>query len=1090
MKLNIKKIFFVALLVIFAVNVVLPCFNNFVLAANGTYNNEDGTIDINKMLMDILFNQAKKSDLIDDTDATIIDNDREGLRVYIPNEIMQEYKITLGTEYTESGQIAIGNTKYALSLSHELPTGEKYVAELVASYYFGDSDNKILLKFTSGYIEFENENEKTLLECKLTDYEYKDGKIIIHYQRKEKEKGGLFNMFDVWTDGEFTLSADDELITAVNNGVFESERLEYLENYGYFNFETEEANVDPIEKLMALMFNAIANGLNSVISSVFNEPVTMDKLIFNGCDETQITFFGNSGGSSSSIISTLSTTINKWYSIFRKIAIVVYMVLLVYMGVRIMLSSTGKNLAMYKSLFMYWCIGVALLFLYPYVMRYSIELNNAFVQEIESSKTSIFGGESEGVGTTQGQKVDNILVIDFDKDPFASSGAQDYMSAIASRANSSKRLALAVTYIILTWQLITMIVYYYKRVFTVALLIAIFPLVAASFVIDRIADGKSQAFNKWNKEFLINVFIQTFHAIVYVFVCGTVSATMAGSTIDYILIITGVTFMFTGEDIIKKIFSQSPSSTAKSLKDTAANTAKVVAAVETTKKVVSGATKPFIGKDSVANRMKNVSNERKALEMADDNFDSNATPQQNPHSGEGFDNLQEVFDDIDADTTLTSADKILAKREAKELAKNIDVFNNPQDASAEQLSKAYNGIKSAMQNDPNNKLLNNVKLSPTQMTSMVAIGATAASMMASGVDNKTIERDITQKLSVTFEGLDEESKQKYANAFMQNMATYGASRGYTTSETEEYASDMLSEITRMSNSFNYYTGATSDLSDADIERAEKEREKYVDDVLDEAERSINQHIREYKAVETEYSKLDASDDATDEEKKQRKEQLDGFRDAIDEFDNNRQALAESLAVFWGRSTGAYSAEEQLRAIENIQVLTEENIFAQETVDKLGLSGEEIDAYAHILSAKVSEDENVSDEAKTLAQEMLEDYEGDDVDLRDGYEDVDFSYHEAIKNSRNSTEYYNMTQRINVARSRANQSDRDATRKFAEDVINDRGIDVDEGNFDDTTMYYDGKTKAEVHQEYEDISKHRTFAEVLRRDFKYNTNKKG
>lgn len=1074
MKLNIKKIFFVALLVIFAVNVVLPCFNNFVLAENN--------IDWNDILKDAFINQLEYGE---DLDYMMINGDC-ALIIEVPESIFVD---NIGGGF-EALNDMLGNagrvgdySEYGLSMTIKISDTETYMANVIATSYdysnhglnTGEKDYLLKVIFDTGKIIKDGKE----YICYLDEYNVDTGEFEYWYNTIDE------NGKKVKINGKFTVEIDED----ETNVGFEADDDGYFKADGFYEV-TYEANVDPIEKLMALMFNAIANGLNSVISSVFNEPVTMDKLIFNGCDETQITFFGNSGGSSSSIISTLSTTINKWYSIFRKIAIVVYMVLLVYMGVRIMLSSTGKNLAMYKSLFMYWCIGVALLFLYPYVMRYSIELNNAFVQEIESSKTSIFGGESEGVGTTQGQKVDNILVIDFDKDPFASSGAQDYMSAIASRANSSKRLALAVTYIILTWQLITMIVYYYKRVFTVALLIAIFPLVAASFVIDRIADGKSQAFNKWNKEFLINVFIQTFHAIVYVFVCGTVSATMAGSTIDYILIITGVTFMFTGEDIIKKIFSQSPSSTAKSLKDTAANTAKVVAAVETTKKVVSGATKPFIGKDSVANRMKNVSNERKALEMADDNFDSNATPQQNPHSGEGFDNLQEVFDDIDADTTLTSADKILAKREAKELAKNIDVFNNPQDASAEQLSKAYNGIKSAMQNDPNNKLLNNVKLSPTQMTSMVAIGATAASMMASGVDNKTIERDITQKLSVTFEGLDEESKQKYANAFMQNMATYGASRGYTTSETEEYASDMLSEITRMSNSFNYYTGATSDLSDADIERAEKEREKYVDDVLDEAERSINQHIREYKAVETEYSKLDASDDATDEEKKQRKEQLDGFRDAIDEFDNNRQALAESLAVFWGRSTGAYSAEEQLRAIENIQVLTEENIFAQETVDKLGLSGEEIDAYAHILSAKVSEDENVSDEAKTLAQEMLEDYEGDDVDLRDGYEDVDFSYHEAIKNSRNSTEYYNMTQRINVARSRANQSDRDATRKFAEDVINDRGIDVDEGNFDDTTMYYDGKTKAEVHQEYEDISKHRTFAEVLRRDFKYNTNKKG
>ena len=49
---------------------------------------------------------------------------------------------------------------------------------------------------------------------------------------------------------------------------------------------------------------------------------------------------------------------------------------------------------------------------------------------------------------------------------------------IANDANESGKLAIAIVYLILTWQLTTLLVHYYKRVFMVGFLIAIFPLVA------------------------------------------------------------------------------------------------------------------------------------------------------------------------------------------------------------------------------------------------------------------------------------------------------------------------------------------------------------------------------------------------------------------------------------------------------------------------------------------------------------------------------------------------------------------------------------------------------------------------------------
>lgn len=1071
-----------AMLIAIVLNVVLPCFLNLTFATDTS----NGGIDWNDIFITALINQIS---LANNDNSLAYTNSVGTLLIEIPKRVLAEKNIGINNQEglgVVGDGLAYDNTGYKFSISIKISETETYTAELgkMVSYIGGDiirDEEVVTAVFKEGVLKKDGKEYVCLIE----DFSPDTGEYTYYYQDENGD----------WIEGTFGVEKEKTDIEVKDDGESSTAGIERS------NEMKNEENLDPMEKLVALLLNAIANGINSIVASVFNRPVTMDDLIFNHYPETQISFFkGDSnsdegtGDSESNIIAALSGTINKWYSIFRKIAVVVYLILLVYMGVRIMLASTGKNMAMYKNLFMYWCIGVAILFLYPYVMKYTIELNNTFVKLIENSKSTILGSNDMKATTAQSESVDSLLVIDFDKNPFAkpSANSSDYMATISSRANTSKRFALSLTYLILTWQLITLIVYYYKRVFIIALLIVIFPLVAASFAIDRIADGKSQAFNKWNKEFFLNTFIQSFHAIVYIFVCGTISVTMlsgTNATMDYVLILTGVTFMFTGEDIIKRIFSQGNSATAKSLGETAGDTAKVVAAATLAKRAASAIAKPVVGKDSVYNKMKNVRANTTAAGLVDKNFDRNATPQELPHSNENEDSLQSVLDDITNDDTLTPVEKITSKREARELSQAINTFNNPNDVSAEQLADAYNTINNAIKNNPNSSLLNNIKLSPSQMAALASIGALTATMLANQVENKTINRDVMQRMSMTLEGLDDETAQKYMNAYLQNMATYGASRGYTTEETQEYADNMLAEINRMSDSFKYSDRNGSGLSNEDIENAERARDKFVDNVMRDTQKIIDQHTREYQAVENGYRQMNSAQNAKPEEIDERNEALRGFKETIDEFNENREVLSESLAVFWGRESGVYSAENQLDALQNIQDLASNNLFAKETLENLGISMEEVETYAHVLSSKVSEDTDVSDETRQKASEMLEEYEGDDVDLREGYDPVDFSFHEAIKCSRNATDYNNMTQRINVERRMANQLDLERTKAYAQERIDELGIDVNAGRFDTETPYYDGMTKEEVHQQYEDASKKNPLVEVVKRDLNQRFKKK-
>ena len=92
----------------------------------------------------------------------------------------------------------------------------------------------------------------------------------------------------------------------------------------------------------------------------------------------------------------MKNTINLWYNIFLKIALLVDLIVLLYVGIQILLSSTGAKKARYQELLKDWFVGIMILFLFPTVMKYVVLLNNATVKAIGS----IRGSSSSVVLTT------------------------------------------------------------------------------------------------------------------------------------------------------------------------------------------------------------------------------------------------------------------------------------------------------------------------------------------------------------------------------------------------------------------------------------------------------------------------------------------------------------------------------------------------------------------------------------------------------------------------------------------------------------------------------------------------------------------
>ncbi len=789
----------------------------------------------------------------------------------------------------------------------------------------------------------------------------------------------------------------------------------------------EKVELSSVEKMISSLLNGAANGINKLLAIPIGYQITIDDVVFNNYTPVKVDYFKDmKNGEVSEIIwgedgsgqGGLYYTINECYSFFNKIAILVYMVMLVYMGLRIILSSTGQSLSHYKTLFSYWVVGIAILFLYPYAMKYVIKLNDAFVSVVAANKGSYDDAmPKNGLPATT---VDSISELDFSENPFNGAGT-DYMSQIAKDANEGKRLAMALTYLILTWQLITLVLHYYKRLFMIGFLIAIFPLVAMFYALDKIGDGKSQAFDHWNKEFILNVFIQSFHAIVYVFVCGSIGATKEATGFDYIVVITGATFLFTGEEIVKKIFTQDSGVQKGGAVGLGATAAWSMAKVQVATGAAKNATNKLVGDQSAVRKIMDSRTATKAADAKLDAFDTFASATSAPNAGLNLEGMKNTSASIDANSSLSEEEKRQQKAEALKLANAVSDLNNPNSRSVEELQQAYALVSQAMADDPDNAILGDLNLSAAQLGAVDAVGKEIANMVSNGItDPVVIESKVKATLAYSLEGMSEEQQRKYMNMALYQVAQHGAYRYQNPLEiTEEEVEKGVRGLNHAFSTFKYRTN---------------------DDLTDEQE---NLRTQVHQAA-IDWAKTLHEDGS--------------------EVSKEEEELAEGLMIIANRKSGAYTAEEYISATEMIKKnLNYDSSAAKEMTKNLDI---DIDLLRHGVASKAKAEGNTSEEI----EEVILEYE---EDVRDGVFDDEISGHELIalmsetdpvERQKKKTK---IIKEVSDARQATNDAEIEYTRDIAADILAIEGVDVTEGGIDTTTRFLNGQTREDILRERRD-----------------------
>lgn len=289
----------------------------------------------------------------------------------------------------------------------------------------------------------------------------------------------------------------------------------------------------------------------------------------------------------------LRPTISKWYFALRNLAIVALLSILVYIGIRILISSSADDKAKYKQRMVDWLVAMCLLFFMHYIMAFAVKMTEEITKAVNSVNDPYYitFGDSDsklkdykyeaGSGDSEGEYIfnvsdglgktlhDNNIITDYN-------GKYIFMwpTNLMGRARielqleptedlteddiETRQFGYTVIYLALVMYTILFLFRYLKRVMMLAFLTIIAPLMAMTYPLDKLQDGSAQGFNTWLKEYIFNLLIQPVHLILYTVLIGA-SMDLIADNIVFALAALG--FILQAEKILRKFFGFEKAST-------------------------------------------------------------------------------------------------------------------------------------------------------------------------------------------------------------------------------------------------------------------------------------------------------------------------------------------------------------------------------------------------------------------------------------------------------------------------------------------------------------------------------------------------
>lgn len=300
--------------------------------------------------------------------------------------------------------------------------------------------------------------------------------------------------------------------------------------------------VNAVTSIIVRGINPIPNAISLIMTITSTGNVypafSIQDLVFGEMGIFNVNFFNPD---SNSVINTeLSNQISMWFYALRNVTAVLNLGILIYVAIRMAISTVAEEKARYKKMLIDWVVGFAIIMVLPYIMAIIMNLADAILDIL---KNILSGTKLAGAQKIEDQILGNMIY---------------------TQASGFSILIPSITFWILVFFQMKFFLMYLRRIFATAFLMIISPLISATYAIDKIGDGKSQAWSSWIKEFSINVFIQPLHAFLYLLFMVTAYNLVEKAPLLAVVFLMGLS---RGERIIRNVFRIQNLESVKSMQD-------------------------------------------------------------------------------------------------------------------------------------------------------------------------------------------------------------------------------------------------------------------------------------------------------------------------------------------------------------------------------------------------------------------------------------------------------------------------------------------------------------------------------------------
>lgn len=261
-----------------------------------------------------------------------------------------------------------------------------------------------------------------------------------------------------------------------------------------------------------------------------NDKLTIDKIIFNQVPLLDVNMFTDTAAGytlkDDSSLKIIRESVSTWYYIIRNVTIVVMLVILIYVGIKMAISSIASERAEYKRMLVSWLVGFIIIFIIHYFLILVLDINSTVLGWITNAQQNL--GYEDSIYETVRTKAYEIKF--------------------------SSGMVGTILYIILILYMLKFLYIYIKRLLAVCILTIMAPVMGASYAISKVRTGKARAFTRWMKDYALIVLIQSVHALIYTCFVTVVLQLTNESVAGIIMALIVMNFILKATDIFTSIF--------------------------------------------------------------------------------------------------------------------------------------------------------------------------------------------------------------------------------------------------------------------------------------------------------------------------------------------------------------------------------------------------------------------------------------------------------------------------------------------------------------------------------------------------------